>query len=962
MGYRWWKQACRPDLHKLPHPHPGFNSRPVVVPQWFKTVRNSQHVKGGPPPPDTSGQPCGMPTASTAKDPRFAHLTQPVPFKPTTKGDAKEQKKTKKKKTEKKKTEKTPAATVKDGDEDEGEDEDDKPLTATNTRKNPKVDDKGKSQANVKEPSKSKADAKAKTETKAKTTPKTKSDAKAKVEAKKTKTKAQPEVLVLSSTEADEEGTSTRRSARKQAKVSSKDTEIKPAAEPVAKSSGTRKSSRPPTRTAKAHDGDQQSDVEVQEAPSAAAGKSKKTPKPKPKVKKEERYDQPDVETNDPPAPQVTTAKAAKKGGSGHGTQPPTASSSTAGGKVREQRVFVVIPAKTTRAVFTQRVATPGPSTKSPPVVDVPSVAPSAPPLNKVGPPVGASRKRARPNQRREPYELQGFHPDRAADDVEDADVHPSKRRKNRAKQREEDIVGQGQDAEQSKGNTEEEQHQDLMDAQQLFTPGPDPHGMHTPSVPQSSVTISPWQSPGRVEQLTYVESHIDFSAFQPQLPDETETLPVMSSRTPSLLEPAPVITRSNAQRSVRATPTTPTPRSTLVPAQGVSKASKKGNSVLRLTPVAGEHLSTTPMIYSPLTWCSVDIDQLKTHSPATFATEDEHLSQMADIQMTLTGEYVVKTPDPDPQPSDDASPASVAVHDAATTTSMSAEEQLASALKIADTVRETLLGSYRILVTHYQQGDATFPETQDPMSTIEMISDRLRNLTVDLLLFGTLFHSVSTCFETLAEALRHVQSDKLELEGLADSTRMLLELYTASGQEWGRLRDMLAPVVSGGLRPGLDVRLAEIADRMKRDMNSMGPAVQPLPEKLLEALADPTADLPRILVSAGKVLAAGADVVRSEREAMNGVMVYLPPPPAPIPTPLPHSDSEPRVFGPAFPTTEEVMDTLAGVSRKLVTLESDVERLKKGEFVEDYLKSLGVTPTALKACGRFAKTMSTST
>ena len=143
----------------------------------------------------------------------------------------------------------------------------------------------------------------------------------------------------------------------------------------------------------------------------------------------------------------------------------------------------------------------------------------------------------------------------------------------------------------------------------------------------------------------------------------------------------------------------------------------------------------------------------------------------------------------------------------------------------------------------------------------------------------------------------------------------------------------------------------------MKRDMRDLAPDLDPLPAQILEAITKDGKDLPRLLIGAAKILAAGAEVVHSERAAMSVVVEALRSPPVPFSTPLPHPNPPEQAYGPAFPTTQQVMDTLSAVSVKLVELENDVAQLKRGEFVEEYLKSLGVSPGALKAVGLFANT-----
>ncbi|KAI1783922.1 hypothetical protein LXA43DRAFT_1067236 [Ganoderma leucocontextum] len=360
-------------------------------------------------------------------------------------------------------------------------------------------------------------------------------------------------------------------------------------------------------------------------------------------------------------------------------------------------------------------------------------------------------------------------------------------------------------------------------------------------------------------------------------------------------------------------------------------------------------------------------VETLTHHSPATSRADEMALSDVPDVAVSAIGEDVVLARQEHTIGSREESALSLALavqaavpgHANITVTPATADQQLAAVLKVTDTVRDTLHGTYRILASRYQQGNQTLPPDTDATSGVDQLSHRLRNLTVDLWLFGSMFDVISTCFEMLAGVLKLDNSMGLPLDRMADATRILVDLYNASGQESDRLRDMLTrPRPGGSAEAGSDVRLAAAAEDMRWPMRAMEPELAHLPAKLIDGLRGHEEDIPQLLLNAARVLAAGAQVVQNEREAMGDVVQSLAPTPAPVLTTLRSVHPDTQVFGPAFPSTLEVMDTLSRVSKQLLELEQDVTSLKQGKFIEDYLKTLGVTPASLQAVAQFAKTL----
>ncbi|KAI1784741.1 hypothetical protein LXA43DRAFT_1066522 [Ganoderma leucocontextum] len=361
------------------------------------------------------------------------------------------------------------------------------------------------------------------------------------------------------------------------------------------------------------------------------------------------------------------------------------------------------------------------------------------------------------------------------------------------------------------------------------------------------------------------------------------------------------------------------------------------------------------------------NIKRCKCHAPTMSEVDEQNISQAGEAAISIVEKQTALILQAQPVPSGQtmttslpflapvpvvSSPVGISGEHA------TADTLLTTVLKVTDTLRDTLCTTYNILLSRHETGGNTLPGDTDGTPTLDRLSHGLQNLTVNLLLFGSMFDGISTCFEMLAGVLKLDDSPTLSLDKMADSTRMLLDLYNATGQEWGRLRNMLTgPLSANSGEVTLHSRFVAVAKEMEREMHVMAPELGRLPGKLVD-VANRKGDVAQVLMTAARVLSAGGEVVERERQAIGNVVRSLQPPFATAPSSLPLADLDVHVFEPAFPTTLQLMDTLSGVSKKLLELEQDVASLKQGKFIEDYLTTLGISPGSLQAVAQFTNSL----
>ncbi|KAI1783980.1 hypothetical protein LXA43DRAFT_1067174 [Ganoderma leucocontextum] len=652
-----------------------------------------------------------------------------------------------------------------------------------------------------------------------------------------------------------------------------------------------------------------------------------------PKPKKQKIADDSDVEIVEDPQPVPKDEKKRKKKNAS--TRPPATSSSSGTRRTRRGQLIIVIP-PSNNASRPHQPAMPSPSVDNPAeMMDVTSTPTLATYMTEVGLPLSMKR-----------WQSSGHSTSRGAHDVQrlhvrgvvrsmDADSSPQKRRND--VEVEDNVRG---DSRHGPENIGEDGNQD-----ETAKAGKD-------------VAIG---DDSTVDRRVDDEKEDPFDIFStsefsecgsvPEPPQSSDgAFEVSISQTTSSLTPWSAAAGSTGPGSRDAFGKVSSSRIPMGPS-GVPQGLRTRTAELNILPVTG-------------------VETLTHHSPATSRADEMALSDVPDVAVSAIGEDVVLARQEHTIGSREESALSLALavqaavpgHANITVTPATADQQLAAVLKVTDTVRDTLHGTYRILASRYQQGNQTLPPDTDATSGVDQLSHRLRNLTVDLWLFGSMFDVISTCFEMLAGVLKLDNSMGLPLDRMADATRILVDLYNASGQESDRLRDMLTrPRPSGSAEAGSDVRLAAAAEDMRWPMRAMEPELAHLPAKLIDGLRGHEEDIPQLLLNAARVLAAGAQVVQNEREAMGDVVQSLAPTPAPVLTTLRSVHPDTQVFGPAFPSTLEVMDTLSRVSKQLLELEQDVTSLKQGKFIEDYLKTLGVTPASLQAVAQFTKTLASA-